>query len=297
MNATGRTGGCRHGRLLAGSTRPNETAVTHPDRRRTINKTTTLVAPQTVLWTVLAGKEEALALLGVAARKNGFRPPSFEAYGVLLEIPRSLRKRRPAARLAGAVTETERGTAIHWSSGEDIQREHGHLLSVEEALPAGKIYYHGMEEACAASGLVFEGRLAFRNVVRSLAGDERVLAVAKGKLASESGIVALTDQRLLFVQNDVLGSPTLNVPLCSIGGIVLGKKSTGETLRIGIKPATVMISHMGHGEGHGITAKFRKRMNELSRTTPVFPMQGESSQPATTLSRSIPHGLDKSLQP
>jgi hypothetical protein len=240
-----------------------------------INKTTTVVAPQTVLWTVLAGKEETLALLGAAARKNGFRPTSLEAPAVLLKIPRSLRKRRPASRLAGAVTETERGTAICWTGGEDdIQRASEYLLGVKEALPAGKIYYHGMHEACAASGLVFDGPRVFRNVVRNLVGDEWVLAVAKGKLASESGIVALTDQRLMFVQDDLLGRVLLNAPLDSIGGLVLGKKSTGEILRIGLGPATVIVSHMGHGEGHGITATFRKRMNELSRTTPMFPVQG-----------------------
>ena len=81
-----------------------------------------------------------------------------------------------------------------------------------------------------------------------------------GKLASEAGIVALTDQRLLFVKGDVLGTARLDAPLDSIGGLVLGKKSSGETLRIGVGPATVIISQMGHGEGHGITAKFRERM-------------------------------------
>lgn len=185
-----------------------------------------------------------------------------------------MRKRRPACRLAGAITETERGTEIRWTNGEDKHWAHEYLLRVEEALPAGKIYYHGMDEACAASGLVLdEGRRAFRNVVRNVVGDEWVLAVAKGNLASEAGILALTDQRLLLVQDDLLGSTLLDAPLDSIGGLVLGKKSTGETLRIGLRPAAVFISHMGHGEGHGITAKFRERMNELSRTTPVFPVK------------------------
>ncbi|MFF2246060.1 hypothetical protein ACFVTM_17985 [Arthrobacter sp. NPDC058130] len=230
-------------------------------------------APHTVRWTLLAGKDEALALLGVAARKNGFRP-LHEAPGLILEIPRSLRKRRPACRLPGAVTETERGTEIHWTCGEDTHRAYEHLLGVEEALPDGKMYYHGMDEASAVSGVVLEGRQAFRSVVRNLGGDEWVLAVAQGKLASEAGIVALTDQRLLFVKGDVLGTPRLDAPLDSIGGLVLGKKSSGETLRIGAGPATVIISQMGHGEGHGITAKFRERMKEGARTTPIFPTQG-----------------------
>ena len=159
---------------------PARQPVAHTDWRRRIKKSMTDAAPQTVRWTVLASKDEALALLDAAARKNGFRPPLHEAPGILLEIPRSLRKRRPASRLAGAVTETERGTEIHWTCGEDTQRAHEHLLGVEEALPDGKMYYHGMDEASAASGVVLEGRQAFRNVVRNLGGDEWVLAVARG---------------------------------------------------------------------------------------------------------------------
>lgn len=81
----------------------------------------------------------------------------------------------------------------------------------------------------------------------------------------------MTDQRLLLVKDDALDAPRLDAPLDSIGGLVLGKKSTGETLRIRLGPATVTISHLGHGEGHGITAKFRERMTERARTTPSIP--------------------------
>lgn len=48
------------------------------------------------------------------------------------------------------------------------------------ALPAGKMQYHGMTEAAAASGVVLEGRTAFRNVVGNLGRDELVFAVARG---------------------------------------------------------------------------------------------------------------------
>ena len=228
-------------------------------------------SPQTVHWTVLADKDEALALLDTAARSNGFGSPTLEASGVLLVIPRSLRKRRSASRLAGAVTKTERGTEITWACGADTLRAREYLLGVEAALPAGKMQYHGMTEAAAASGVVLEGRTAFRNVVGNLGRDELVLAVARGWLDSEAGVLAMTDQRLLLVKNDALGQPRLDAPLHSIGGLVLGKKSTGETLRISIGPATVSISHMGHGEGHGITAGFRQQMTERARTTASIP--------------------------
>jgi hypothetical protein len=244
-------------------------------------------------------KNEALALLDAAARTNGFRP-LHDAPGILLEIPRSLRMRRPACRLPGAVTETERGTEIHWTGGEDMPRALKHLLGVEEAMPDGKMYYHGMDEASAVSGVVLEGRQAFRNVVRNLGGDEWVLAVAQGKLASEAGIVALTEQRLLFVKGDGLGTARLgtarlDAPLDSGGGLVLGKKSSGETLRIRAGPATVIISQMGHGEGHGITEKFRERMKERARTTPILPAQEKIVMGVRTGNGPLPPGQDRRL--
>lgn len=145
------------------------------------------------------------------------------------EVPRSLRKRRPACRLAGAVTETERGTAICWTSGEDTQRAPEHLVSVEEALPAGKSTTTGWTKL--ARHQVSSSRDGGHSATssRNLVGDERVLAVAKGTLASEAGIVTLTDQRLLLVQDDLLSSTLLDALRDSIGGLVLGKKSTGET--------------------------------------------------------------------
>ncbi len=229
--------------------------------------------PDTVRWMVLTDADEAVALLKQAARVNGFRYLSPAAGEVLIDIPRSLLKRRPASRLAGYLTPTKSGTEIIWACADAKHRSNGYLLSLEESLPAGMLYYHGVVEAAAASGALFEGIKAFRNVVDTLRPDESVGAVARGMIGDDAGNLALTDQRLLFIKDGAIGPPPLlEAPLDSIGTLVLGKKTTGETVRIMRDSATVDISHMGyHGGGHGIVAKFRELMKDRARTPPTFP--------------------------
>ncbi|MEC5181904.1 hypothetical protein [Arthrobacter sp. CG_A4] len=236
--------------------------------------------PNTVRWMVLADADEAMTLLNQAARMNGYRvlPPAVGE--VIIEVPRSLLKRRPASHLAGSVAQTKRGTEIVWACGDDKHRSNDYLLSLEESLPAGVLYYHGIVEAAAASGVLFEGKKPFRNVVDTLGPDESVVAVARGKLGDDAGIVALTDRRLLFVEDGSLGPPPgLDAPLDSIGTLALGKRTTGETVGIMLASATVVISHMGyHGDGHGIVAKFRKLMKERARTPVISPVRHDDEE-------------------
>lgn len=230
--------------------------------------------PHTIRWIVLTEPEEAMTLLGHAAHTHGFRSLPPEESEVIIEVPRSLFKRRPGARLAGSVTPTRHGTEIIWTCGDDKHRASDYLLILEESLPAGALYYHGMAEAAVASGVLCDGKRDFRSVVDHLGTDELMVAIARGKFGEEAGIVALTDRRLLFVKSGAAGSaPLIDSPLDAIGTPALGKKSTGETLRILPAPATVVISHLGHGEGHSIVAKFRELMKERARTPAIFPIR------------------------
>ncbi|RNL59167.1 hypothetical protein [Arthrobacter oryzae] len=227
--------------------------------------------PDTVRWLVLAGADEAMSLLHQAARMNGFRFLPRAAGEVLIEIPRSLFKRRPISRITGHATPTQSGTEIVWACGDEKHRAGEFLLCLEESLPDGTLDYHGLVEAAAASGVLFEGKKAYRNIVNSLRADESVLAVASGEIGEAAGIVALTDRRLLVVNVGVLGPPPLlEAPLDSIGTLTLGKKSSGETVTVGLGPDGVVISRMGYsGDGHVIVAKFRELMNDRARTPAI----------------------------
>jgi hypothetical protein len=225
--------------------------------------------PQKVRWVVKAGKAETVALLDAASRTNGFKLRS-NTSGLSIEIPRSLRKRRPAARLAGSMAITEDGTEIHWDCGPDMKRASDHLADIEAAFPEGRMHYHGMVEVSAEAGLVFEGSRTFRAVADSLESDEWVLAVAKGR-SDEACVLVLTERRVLLVADGPGHFPLLDAPLDSIAAMTLGKKRTGETLRVSLPRTALLVTHLGHGEGHCVASTFRLRKQEMARTRPLFP--------------------------
>lgn len=224
--------------------------------------------PQEVSWMVKAGTAETVALLATASRKYGFRFTS-SGYDVSVEIPKSFRKRRSAARLSGTMTPTEGGTDIRWGRGPEWQREFAHLSDLEAAVPMGKIHYYGLIEVSATAGLVFDERRIFRTVAGHFDSDEWVLAVGRGRSGEQTCIIVLTDRRLLLVAYSLNPPPLLNAPLVDIAAVTLGKRSTGETLRVGLSPNDLFVSHLGHAEGYAIASTFRLRKQELARTRPI----------------------------
>jgi hypothetical protein len=63
-----------------------------------------------------------------------------------------------------------------------------------------------------------------------------------------------------------LGSRTLfDAPHGSIEALSLGKRTTGETLRIVLPQGPIMISRLGHGEGHGIVKSYKEVKQERVR--------------------------------
>lgn len=228
--------------------------------------------PDEVRWIFLGDVAEATELVDAAARKRGFKSRA-NASGFVVEIPRSFRGRRPAATIIGATRPSGPRTEIVWRCGPDTSRSYEHLLGLEAEFPDGRMHYHGMAEVSAAAGLVFEGRRTFRKVATHLQDDERAIAAARGKLGENPCLVLLTDRRLLLFRDHPEAAPLVDAPLDSVAAMRLGKKSTGETLRIGIPPGAVVISHLGHGEGHGVATTFRLRAKELARTLPLIPSE------------------------
>ena len=84
--------------------------------------------------------------------------------------------------------------------------------TIEETLPEGVMYYHGLEDAALRAGLSLGGRTTLRVIVRALARDETVRAIGKGHLNETAGYVVLTTRRLLVIEASGLGSA--NTPRC-----------------------------------------------------------------------------------
>lgn len=147
-----------------------------------------------------------------------------------------------------------------------------HLLNIEEKLPEGVVYYHGLLDAAARAGLAFGGKKDLRNVIGVLGRNESVRAVGRGQLGDHRGYVVLTGTRLLVVGDGSAGAGTgagliLDLPHGSITGMSLGKKTAGETLRLVLSAGEREISGLGDGEGHGIVKSFREAMADRERST------------------------------
>lgn len=140
----------------------------------------------------------------------------------------------------------------------------GEERALEENLPEGFMYYHGLTNAAARAGLSFDGRKVLRDIVCLLDRDEVVRAVGKGQYTDEPGFVVLTARRLVFVpQGAAVSVAVMDVPIESIEAISLGKRISGETLRVALPGTVTEISHLGHAEGQGIaTSSEKPRTNE-----------------------------------
>jgi hypothetical protein len=237
----------------------------HHDYVESIQMTTAL---ETVLWTMLTGVEAARDHLRFAGVESGFRPSSGDEESINIDVPFSLRKRRKAVRFTGAASPSPHGAIIAWTAGPGPLNDE-HLARTEEELPEGVMCYHGLEDAALRACLSLCGPTTLRVIVRALVRDETVRAIGKGHLNETAGYVVLTPKRLLVIEATGLGSETLvDTPCESIEALSLGKRTTGETLRIVLPQGPIVISRLGHGEGHGIVKSYSDDQKERARVVP-----------------------------
>ncbi|NUU30485.1 hypothetical protein [Arthrobacter sp. C9C5] len=238
-----------------------------------------------VLWRALRERETFLAVLQHVAGEKGFKIISTVPGKIRLTVPASLLKRRRQTTLTGTVSHPGEPLEIAWPVSNRAQREH--LLSLEENLPAGFMHYHGLIEAASQAGFILGSRAALRNVVDSLGRREVVTAAGRGQLGDAQVVVALTTQRILIVEGTALAPAHVDLPLGAIDRLTLGKKKTGETLGLASEEIDIVVSHLGHGEGHGIASSFRQTRKDMERTSPMHPHE-PSRNIFVTQSRALP---------
>ena len=115
------------------------------------------------------------------------------------------------------------------------------------------------------------GRKEIRHLANILHGGEKVHAIGVGTLSNKTGIVALTDRRLLFLEKSLLAEDVVDFSLSSIGAMSLGKKMGGETLTITHSGTAAVITTLGHGQGDGIARKFRELKDKPATSTADTP--------------------------
>lgn len=222
-----------------------------------------LACGASVRWALLLDLATAIGVLQNAVEKADFRPVSVGADGVVIYVPRSLRKRRRAATLTAAVTDRGRRTEVCWLVAGPDDTRHGYLGLLEGHLPDGSLFDHRIREAAVNAGIASLDQNDIRSLAAGLQGTEFVRAIGTGLFRGVCGIVVLTDRRLLFHGQRAAGRALIDCPLGSIGSLTLGKKTTGETLTAVLPGARAVITNLGHGEGHGIARTFRETRDSL----------------------------------
>jgi hypothetical protein len=216
---------------------------------------------------MLTSVDAALVHIRGAAVEAGFRATSGDEDPLHVEVPFSFRKRRRTAWLTATVSPSPRGADVAWTAGAG-PLNHEYVAQIEERLPKGVMHYHGLEDAELRAGLSLGGR-TLRAVARVLARDETVRAIGRGQLNETAGYVVLTSSRLLVIEASGLGPRTVfDAPHGSIEALSLGKRITGETLRFVLPSGPIVISRLGHGEGHGIVKSFREEKKDQARFVP-----------------------------
>ncbi|MDI3243064.1 hypothetical protein QK292_16020 [Arthrobacter sp. AL08] len=216
-----------------------------------------------VRWTMNSPVEKALALILQASQTRGFTC-RHNSSAVQINIPGSVLKRRKEERLAGTILPTAQGTEIFWGTPVPGSTTYEHLLAVESVLPEQVIDYQGLLEAAEKAGVVPSGVRALRHLVSFMKPGEGASAVGKGYVQDRPACVVLTDQRLLIV--DLLDTPAAALadsPIKEIHKLVLGKKTSGETLSLYSGAGNVTIYGLGHGEGYGIVSRYRQAVQEI----------------------------------
>lgn len=218
-------------------------------------------------WLLLTGRLAAVDAVTAASARAGFSAEPVGADRIHLYVPRSLRKRRRAAEFIGAIAPTRQGTEVCWFSADGGPPNCDSLLAVEENLAEGIVDYGGLIAAAASAGLPRPPVRELRSITELLGRHETVRAVGSGQYEHKEGRVLLTNDRLLFgVASGRAKRPSLDLRLDGLDKVSLGKRRTGEVLRVWTRVGeSHEISHLGHGEGYGITRTFWQNRRDIAR--------------------------------
>jgi hypothetical protein len=156
-------------------------------------------AHEAVLWTMLTGVDAARDHIRSAAVESGLRTTACNEDCISVEVPFSLRKRLRIVRLTATLRPSARGVEVAWTADAG-PLNHEHLAWIEEALPDGVMYDHGLTDAALNAGLSLGGKATLGVIARSLAQEETVRAIGLGHLNETAGYVVLTTKRFLVIE-------------------------------------------------------------------------------------------------
>lgn len=240
---------------------------------------------RTVEWKLRCGVEDADTRIRQALDQLDLHPegPPGSIHGA---AKRALLKNRWSAEVALHITPAGGGSAVtcrvsmsagtkHYEFAADIVEAVGDEYFDDRGLAAAG-------ERLGKAGRVF-GRKEFRHLGNLLRFSENVQELGQGQYQGKQGLLALTNERFVFLEKS-LGSETLEqFDLDAISSIGVGKKLTGETLQIFTAGHTADIKSMGHGQADALERAFRTLRQ--ARQQPVSAAAPTSDDPIAQIER------------
>ena len=201
---------------------------------------------RTVEWRLNCTVDEGDQLVRTAFVKLGMRPEGAPGH-IAGRAKASMLKNHWGADVAIDLTPQRSGSIAVCKVDMPGNKHFAVLADVAEALGDDAFDDRGAGpavERLGKSSRLF-GREEIRHLRNILNASESVLELGQGQYEGKQGLVVLTDERMFFFEKS-LGSETVEeFPLTVISSLSVGKKVTGETLKIYASGNNAEIKWMG----------------------------------------------------
>lgn len=137
------------------------------------------------------------------------------------------------------------------------KRQYQHLTEIAADLPDGLLFDHGIGAVSGHLAKEFFSGPEMRHLSNVLGADEMVHAIGVGYRSSLLGIVAITDERMIFLEKNFWSEDIAYFYLDAIRSVSLTSTPRGESLTVTPDGMTASITGLGHGQGQRITEAAR----------------------------------------
>jgi hypothetical protein len=222
---------------------------------------------RTVFWVLQSDLDASLEHLLDAVGQTDFRIVDRQGGKIVIDVPPVWYWNRRRARLTGEISAVHRGTRIKWTMESSGKRQYQHLATIAANLPEGLLFDHGIGAVSGHLAKEFFSGPEMRHLSNVLGADEMVHAIGVGYRSSRLGIVAITDERMIFLEKNFWSEDIAYFYLDAIGALSLTSTPRGESLTVTHDGMNASITGLGHGQGQKISRKLRELNNARTRSS------------------------------
>jgi hypothetical protein len=233
-------------------------------------------------WIMTCPPEEAVHSVLKTAEDLGFTPSADEGKWII-EVPFSWGKNQFAATLTARVSEADIGALMVWHcSGKEPMLA---LAKLQKHLVPGTIYDHGIAKAAskiAGSVLAFAEMAHLPSV---LAERENVQVMGLGKLRGKTGILAVTDSRLIFLEKGLVRKNLVEFNIGVIETTEYRRGMGGSKFTIRYGGTTAEIKDLPADQAQAISDKLRELKAAPVTASSTSPKPDAGSDSVDTIRR------------